>query len=107
MYKDRGVLAPEQNTKFLKRCIEQFHRVNFAEQASGRVYLRVESGTPVSKDPAALQRAAMNPDTLAGIRTAAPDAASSRVPDAGRVEYLRASDSGATLPMLGQWGGLI
>jgi len=70
--------------------------------------IEVEEGpaAPISKDPAALQKAALNSDTLAGIRTAAPDAILGEVPDAGRVEYLRLSDGVAALPMLGQWGGL-
>jgi hypothetical protein len=104
LYADPRLLAPEQNADFLKRCLERFRRVNFAEQASGRVYLRIESGIPVGKDPDILQKAAMNPDTLAGIRAVAPAAMRDGVPDSERVEYLRAT-GGAMLPTLGQWGG--
>jgi hypothetical protein len=106
LYADSGLLAPEQNADFLKRCMECFRRVNFAEQASGRVYLRIESGVPISKDPAVLGKAAMNPDTLAGIRAAAPGAMRGGVPDSERVEYLRGA-GGATVPTLGQWGGSV
>jgi hypothetical protein len=105
LYPDPGLLVPEKNADFLKRCIECFRRVNFAEAASGRVYLRIESGVATAKDPAALQTAESNPDTLAGIRAAAPDAVRDAVPAAHRAEYLR-GDNGAASPTLGQWGGL-
>jgi hypothetical protein len=103
LYTDSKLLAPQQNAHFLKRCMERFRRVNFAEQASGRVYLRIESGIPVAKDPAILNSLARNEDTLAGILGAAPGVLSGAVPDAAHAEYLRAG--GALPPTLGQWGG--
>ena len=106
LYADRALLGPAQNTAFLRRCIEGFRRVNFAEQASGRVYLSIETGVPILKDPAALRAAAMDPDTLAGIRLAAPDATRGAVPDVESAVYLRGAGGSATLPTLGQWGGL-
>jgi hypothetical protein len=106
LYPDRSLLAPQKNIYFLKRCVESFHWVNFADQASGRVYLRIERGKAVFKDAAAFQFAARNPDTLAAIEAVAPDA-----PDAlrgegsaVRAEYLHDKDGGA--PTLGQWGPL-
>ncbi|HEY2144542.1 MAG TPA: hypothetical protein VGH12_00635 [Steroidobacteraceae bacterium] len=104
LYADPALLAPEKNADFLRRCIEQFRRVNFAEQASGRIYLRIEAGIPIRKDPAALRTAELNPDTLAGIRAAAPDAIRGAVPESERVEYLSEEDGGGMLPTLGQWG---
>jgi hypothetical protein len=88
---------------FLQRCVESFRRVNLADQASGRIYLRIESGAPVWKDSAAMQAAASSPDTLAGIRRVAPDAICAKLPDAQRAEYLSAED-GSRLPTLGSWG---
>jgi hypothetical protein len=106
LYADRASLAPEKNTAFLHRCIEGFRRVNFAEQASGRVYLRVEAGVPIIKDAAALSAAAMDADTLAGIRVAAPDAIRGAVPDSAGARFLRGEGGSPLLPTLGQWGWL-
>jgi hypothetical protein len=103
LYPDRALLAPEKNVHFLKRCVESFHWVNFADQAGGRVYLRIERGKPVFKDAAAFQSAVQNADTLAAISAVAPDAL--HAPDnAKRAEYLHAKDGRA--PTLGQWGPL-
>jgi hypothetical protein len=106
LYADPAALAPGQNTGFLRRCIEGFRRINFAEQASGRVYLCIENGVPVSKDAAVLRAAATDPDTLAGIRLAAPDTTRGAVPDLKSAVYLRGEGGSATLPTLGQWGWL-
>ncbi len=59
LYADRGLLDPEHNTRFLRRCMEGFREVNFAEQATGRFYLRIESGTPVWMDAAAMRSAVL------------------------------------------------
>jgi hypothetical protein len=91
---------------FLKRCVKSFHRVNFAEQASGRIYLRIERGEPVQKERAAFETAIQTPDTLAAIRAVAPDALTGNVPDAARPTYLKAKDGPALPPTLGQWGSL-
>ena len=104
LYSDRALLSPEKNMDFLRRCVETFRRVNFADQASGRVYLRIERGTPVLQDAAAFDMAARKPDTLAAIRAVAPDALNGKVPDARQVQYLRAQDGAGPLPSLGQWG---
>jgi hypothetical protein len=104
LYPDRALLAPQHNVGFLKRCVESFGHVSFAEQASGRVYLRIESGVPVMKDPPTFQAAISNHDTLWGIRAVAADAMGGDVPAPAGVEYLL-SGAGA-LPTLGQWGPL-
>ncbi len=114
LYPDAARLAPEHNLKFLKRCVESFRSVRFAEQSSGRVYLRIESGSPVAEDHAALQSAILHPDTRAGIHAVAASALRGAVPAAGPVEYLHgARGDGAqgpgtpgvnVLPTLGQWG---
>ena len=105
LYSDRALLSPDKNMDFLRRCVETFRWVNFADQASGRIYLRIERGTPIVKDAAAFELAARVPDTLAGIRAVAPDALLGKVPDAQRAQYLRAQDGANPLPSLGQWGG--
>ena len=106
LYSDRGLLAPDRNADFLKRCVASFRWVNFADQASGRVYLRVECGTPLEKDRAAFELASLVPDTLAGIRAVIPGALDSKVPDVQQVHYLRVQDGARPMPTLGQWGAL-
>ena len=47
LYPDRRLLSPEHNLRFLKRCIQAFREVNFADQKTGRIYLRVRNGVAV------------------------------------------------------------
>jgi hypothetical protein len=104
LYSDRTLLAPEKNVKFLKRCVASFRWVNFADQASGRVYLRIERGRPVVKDRETFDIAARTPDTLAGIQAICPDALHATVPETQNAQYLRAQDGIGSAPSLGQWG---
>ena len=109
LYADRRLLGAEHNTGFLRRCMQGFRTVNFADQATGRIYLRIESGVPVFMDGAALQAAISDSDTLSGVRALAPGALSGEVPDAGSPpQYLPGAVSGAGMagaaPTLGQWG---
>jgi hypothetical protein len=90
LYADRSLLRPEHNTRFLARCIEGFRRVNFADQASGRIYLRIESGIPVSVDASLLRSAIADPDTRSGLAAVAPGALREEVADAGVPQYLPA-----------------
>lgn len=106
LYADKAMLAAEKNTKFLQRCVKAFRRVNFADQASGRVYLRIESGKIALKDTVAFRSAIENPDTLAGIRAVAPDAFADSEPETQRAEYLSSGNDAAAPPTLGQWGSL-
>jgi hypothetical protein len=106
LYPDPALLAAEKNLDFLRRCVKNFHWVNFAEQASGRVYLRIEWGQPVQKERAGLEKAIQSPDTLAAIRAVAPAALGGNVPEAPRAAYLNAKDGPELPPTLGQWGTL-
>jgi len=106
LYPDPALLAAERNLDFLRRCVKNFHSVNFAEQASGRVYLRIEWGQPVQKVRAGLEKAIQSPDTLAAIRAVAPAALGGNVPEAPRAAYLNAEDGPELPPTLGQWGTL-
>jgi hypothetical protein len=106
LYPDPALLVAEKNVDFLKRCVKTFHWVNFAEQASGQIYLRIERGQPMQKERAAFEKAIQIPDTLAAIRAVAPDALTGNVPDTPRPVYLKAKDGPALPPTLGQWGPL-
>lgn len=37
-------ILPEANTDFLRRCVAEFPRIRFAEQATGRIYVEAEHG---------------------------------------------------------------
>lgn len=86
LYQDPDVLAPERNTDFLRQCVEKFREVNFADQASGRVYLRVVSGVPAWGDREVL--AAADPDTRAGLIATVPAALDRALPSPPRPNYL-------------------
>jgi hypothetical protein len=100
LYADRALLAAERNVGFLRRCIDGFRRVNFGLQASGRIYLRIESGVPVGIDHVALQSAMSDTDTRIGVRAVAGDL--SGVAEDREPQFLtRTANSMATL---GVWG---
>jgi hypothetical protein len=102
LYPDPGLLAAEKNIEFLRRCVKGFRRVNFADQAGGKVYLKIESGIAVSMDAAALRTALADADTLAGVRAVAPGVLTGAAQAAAHQERLSGSCARQTL---GQWGG--
>jgi hypothetical protein len=104
LYRDRKLLAPEHNTGFLRRCMAGFRDINFADQATGRIYLRIESGSPTSVDGSLLRSAIEDPDTLCGVRTVAPGALCGEVPDAGGPRYLPGDRGAGPASTLGEWG---
>jgi hypothetical protein len=101
---DRRLLDPRHNTRFLRRCIGGFRRVDFAEQATGRIYLRIESGTPVWMDAALLQAAIADPDTLSGLEAVAPGALRGEIAPAAGPQYLYDEEGAGGVPTLGSWG---
>jgi hypothetical protein len=106
LYSDTAMLEAEKNTEFLQRCVKAFRWVNFADQASGQVYLRIEHGKTLWKDAKAFRSAMLSPDTLAAIRAVAADAFADSVPEANRTEYLSEGEGAGALHTLGQWGPL-
>jgi hypothetical protein len=104
LYRDPRLLAPEHNTNFLRRCVEGFRIVNFADQASGRIYLQIESGIPVAVDAGALQDAIRDPDTLAGVRAVAPRALAGGVAAIETPRDLREAGNESLRRTLGAWG---
>ncbi len=103
LYADRTLLNPSHNTGFLRRCIGGFRAVNFADQASGRIYLRIESGMPVWRDADTLQSAISDPDTLSGLKAVAPGALRGEVAQTRHPKYL-GEDGLGSAPTLGSWG---
>jgi hypothetical protein len=104
LYHRRDMLRPSQNVGFLKRCITHFRRVNFADQGTGRIYLRIENGAPAFRDGAMLLIALSDPETFAAIEAVAPTALDGEMAQAGAAQYLQGEDGGAAPPTLGQWG---
>jgi hypothetical protein len=104
LYADRGLLDPEHNAGFLRRCMDGFREVNFADRATGRIYLRIESGKPVWMDGTLIHSAISDPDTLSGVRAVAPSALSGGVPEAAVPQYLHGQAGARAAPTLGQWG---
>jgi hypothetical protein len=123
LYLEPALLRAEHNVGFLKRCVEGFRYVNFAAQASGRIYLKIESEAPVWIDPETLPVALADADTRAGVAAVAPTVIGGRQSGtSGSPQYLRRYDSSAAegegeavdgspgsadrrvLPTLGAWG---
>lgn len=101
LYGRRARLDAASNCGFLRRCVEGFRQINFAEQATGRIYLSVASGKPVAVDRDALARAVADADTLEGLRSVVPDAFSPAMAAIDIASYL---PDAATAETIGQWG---
>jgi hypothetical protein len=104
LYSDRALLAPERNAGFLRQCIERFRGINFADQATGRIYLRIESGKPVWADPEALAQAASDPDTRTGLSNTVPATFDHAFPRSDRPLHLMDAMVGRQFHTLGRWG---
>lgn len=105
VYRDPHLAEPAHNTAFLKRCIGEFRNVNFVEQATGRIYLHVEAGAALWKDPAALATILGNPDVHAGVRAVIPEADLAKLGATEVPRYLASPAEAAQMPTLGRWGG--
>jgi hypothetical protein len=104
LYPDRAVLAPEHNLGFLRRCIETFREVNFAQQATGRLYLRIESGVVRLVDREALKEAVSDPAVHSALRLVAPAAFAAGTREILAPQYVSAAHGTAADTTLGQWG---
>jgi hypothetical protein len=93
-----GAPAIDCHTKFVRDCIGEFRAVNFADQTSGRIYLRVEAGKLAWIDPQAVPCSA---EVRAILRAVEMDCLSAQAP---RVPVAQHLDGRTRAPMLGQWG---
>jgi len=103
LYTDKAVLSPEHSLGFLRRCMEAFREVNFAEQATGRLYLQMQSGVPTLADHEVLQRAVEDPGVNAALRLLAPAAFGAGIPATKAPQYVSAANNTAMQTTLGQW----
>ncbi len=96
-------LGPDKNSGFLRECVARIRRVDFADQATGRVYLRLESGNPIWADGAVLREVTANADTFAGLRAVAPAMLDRALPEPDTPTFLN-DDGRERTHTLGSWG---
>jgi len=103
LYTDCGLLAPDKNTAFLEQCVSLFREATFADQATGRVYLRIVLGTPVWVDTEALRQATSDADTRAGLAAIAPSLLGLKSAAPVAPEYLAELTGSERSSTLGRW----
>jgi hypothetical protein len=101
LYGSRARLDAASNSGFLRRCVEGFRQINFADQATGRIYLTVAAGKPLAVDREAWARALTDADTREGLRAVVPEAFSDALPAMATPGYLPRAARAETI---GQWG---
>jgi hypothetical protein len=84
--------------------VRRFPNVNFADQASGRAYARIEAGRLVWVDPDPLAAAASDPNARAGLAAAVPDIFEPAAPHVQRPESLAERLDRERIDTLGRWG---
>ncbi|HEX8011363.1 MAG TPA: hypothetical protein VF814_10560 [Casimicrobiaceae bacterium] len=104
LYRDPAQLAAERNTGFLRECVARFREVNFADQASGRVYLRIAEGRATWADREAIAAACADADTRIGLLAVAPDALSGTLPLSERPCYAGEIEAARPVRTVGRWG---
>ena len=104
LYVDRSRLEPRYNLGFLKQCIGGFREVIFAEQASGRIYLRMLAGRPVLMDRELFDRMIRDPDVHVSFEVLVPGALNGTVDTCQEAQYLCDAPSRASSPTIGAWG---
>jgi hypothetical protein len=105
LYGDASLLLPQHNTGFLRQCVDRFREINFAEQATGRIYVRLVEGKPLWADRGPLAQAATDPDTRAGVLAVAPSIFDAALPQPDRPMHLQQVRGDGRIPTLGRWGG--
>jgi hypothetical protein len=101
LYAAPELLAPERNAGFLRDCVARLAAVNFADQATGRVYLRIERGVPAWRDEQALARALADPDTREALAATVPGALDAGLRSRAAPCYLDQAEHPHTV---GRWG---
>lgn len=86
---------------FLRGCIRLFPTVNIGDQATGRIYIRIEEGGVAWVDRGQLRKSIADEELRLFLQTGVPEAFGSDVP---HVEGGVLLDAKALAPTLGQWG---
>ncbi|HEY5638098.1 MAG TPA: hypothetical protein VIS77_14505 [Burkholderiales bacterium] len=105
VYPGADAMAAARNTGFLAQCLRRLPAVNFALQASGRLYARTENGRLAWSDPQALGEALAEPDTGAALRRVLPGLAQAAGEDVAPGGPRHLSREGTHT--LGHWGGAL
>jgi hypothetical protein len=101
LFASSPLLAPERNTAFLRDCVNRFREINFAHQATGRVYLHIIADRVSWVDPQALAQAIEDEDTRAALHAVVPAAFDPSRPAPSRPQFLARSEQRKTV---GRWG---
>ncbi len=104
LYADAELLRPENNAGFLRQCVDRFREVDFADQATGRIYLAIEGGVPAWSDAEALASAFSDAETRAAILAVAPAALDFVPPSSEGPRYLGKRVGGERFDTVGAWG---
>jgi len=104
LYGEPESLLPANNTGFLVECARRLPVLNFAEQATGRIYLCVAAGTPAWVDAESLRAALADPETRAGILAVAPDIETRAVAATPDPVFLVGRLGAERIHTLGRWG---
>jgi len=104
LYPDTAALVPEANTGFLVRCTAHFAEINFADQGTGRIYLRLTNGVLAWIDHEGLRQATSNAETRAGLLAVVPDLFDRAMESAPAPEHLNVVSGAGHGHTLGRWG---
>jgi hypothetical protein len=104
LYRDPALLAPAANAGFLRGCVERFAQTNFADQATGRVYLHLAAGIPQWADAVALAQAVTATDTREALLAVLPDLFSRTLACPAEPQYLNEVSGAGHGHTLGRWG---
>ena len=104
LYPDPDALAPQNNTGFLVDCARRLPMMNFADQATGRIYMRLVAGRPVWVDATVLRTAMADPGTRTGLLAVAPTIHAGTIPESGQPLYLGSHLGTERIHTLGRWG---
>jgi hypothetical protein len=105
LFRDAKLLAAQHNTGLLRACVSRVREINFADQATGRIYLHIASGVADWADAPALERAASSQDVRAGLLAVTPNLFDRSIAATDVPRYLPAPTAPGAIPTLGQWGG--
>jgi hypothetical protein len=90
IYSDQRTVVSEENVGFLRRCVQKFPRVKFADRDTGRVYAHFEAGKLHWLDQVTLAAASMDAEVKAAFFSIAPSIM--RSCHKSSEEYLRPAD---------------
>ena len=105
LYREPSLLRPEHNAGFLRQCVEHFPDVNFADQATGRIYLAIRVGRArlVRSRPFSMRRSRTRKRARDSPRRR-PSALDPAVPPADGPAYLDLGTGPERMVTLGAWG---